>query len=242
MPWLDDEDPFPSLERALRRPNGLLAAGGGLSVDRLVQAYRHGCFPWFSEGEPILWWSPDPRMILLPEELHVARSLRRRVRRGNYEIRSDTSFRDVVEGCAAPRNGAGGTWLTPDMIEAYVRLHEAGHAHSIETWIDGALVGGLYGVAIGRAFFGESMFTRVPDASKLALVHSVAQFRRWGFGLIDCQMQTAHLASFGARDIPRADFKTRVAALVDQPRPAATWTLDADLSRDVLTISPVSGE
>ena len=238
IPWLEADDPFPPLERALRRPNGLLAAGGGLSVGRLVRAYRHGCFPWFAENEPILWWSPDPRMVLLPGELHVSRSLRRRVRRGGYEIRADTRFRAVVEACAAPRDDEGGTWITPEMVEAYVRLHEAGYAHSVETWIDDTLAGGLYGVAIGRAFFGESMFTRVPNASKLALVHAVTQLGRWSFGLIDCQMQTAHLASFGARQIARSDFRTRIAVLADQPGPGSIWTLDRDLPRDLVAISP----
>lgn len=233
VPWLGADDPFPPLEQALRRPNGLLAAGGGLSVERLVAAYRHGCFPWFGEGEPILWWSPDPRMVLVPEELHVSRSLARRWRRGGYQVRSDTAFRDVVEGCAAPRSDDGGTWITADMLEAYDRLHHAGWAHSAETWIDGRLAGGLYGVAIGRIFFGESMFAREADASKLALVHLVVQLRRWGFGLLDCQMQTAHLARFGARLIPREDFRARLVALTAEASPPALWRFDIDLPADL---------
>src|SRR5690606_14392402 len=171
IPWLDDDDPLPPVERALRRPNGLLAAGGGLSVGRLIDAYARGCFPWFSEGEPVLWWSPDPRMVLFPPDLHVSRSLDRRMRKGGYAGRAYTAFADVVEGCAAPRTDDSGTWITDEMKTAYRQLHAAGYAHSIETWIDGALAGGLYGVAIGRAFFGESMFTRIPDASKIAFVH-----------------------------------------------------------------------
>ncbi|HEX7086581.1 MAG TPA: leucyl/phenylalanyl-tRNA--protein transferase [Vicinamibacterales bacterium] len=227
IPWLDEHDPLPPVERALRRPNGLLAAGGGLSVARLVDAYSRGCFPWFSEGEPVLWWSPDPRMVLFPHELHVPRSLARRMRRGGYEMRADTAFADVVAGCAEPRDGEPGTWITIEIREAYQALHEAGYAHSIETWIDGRLAGGLYGVAIGRAFFGESMFTRVPDASKIALVHLVRHLEREGFGIIDCQMRTAHLARFGAREIPRREFLAHVTRLVGNREPSGRWTLGA---------------
>lgn len=233
IPWLGPDDPFPPLSRALREPNGLLAAGGDLAVPRLVAAYRHGCFPWFAEGEPILWWSPDPRMVLLPAELHVPRSLARRLRRGGFEIRCDTRFRAVLDGCAAPRSDDGGTWITASMIEAYDRLHAQGFAHSVETWIDGALAGGLYGVSIGRVFFGESMFSREPDASKIALIHLVLQLRRWEFGLIDCQMRTSHLARFGAREIGRSTFVRLVNRHVDQPAPAVPWRFDADLASSI---------
>ena len=220
LPVLGPDDPFPPLAGAARRPNGLLAAGGGLSPDRLLDAYRRGIFPWFDRDDPVLWWSPDPRMVLPLEEMHVSRSLMRRIRRGGYEIRADTSFVGVMGACAEPRPDQAGTWIVPAMLRAYRTLHEMGYAHSVETWIDGRLAGGLYGVAIGRMFFGESMFTRVTDASKLALVALVRQLRKWGFELIDCQMKTVHLASFGAREIPRADFLGQVDRLIALPAPA----------------------
>jgi leucyl/phenylalanyl-tRNA--protein transferase len=226
IPWLGPRDPFPPADTALREPNGLLAAGRTLSVPTLLEAYGSGLFPWFNEDEPVLWWSPDPRMVLVPGELHVSRSLDRRRRKGGYEVRADTAFETVMQGCAAPRPDQPGTWITHRMIAAYVRLHEAGHAHSIETWIDGELAGGLYGVAIGRAFFGESMFATRTDASKLAFLHLVGQLDRWGFGLVDCQMKTSHLASFGAREVPRADFLQAIGRLTTLPGPSGAWTLD----------------
>jgi leucyl/phenylalanyl-tRNA---protein transferase len=235
IPWLGPNDPLPPAERALRRPNGLLAAGGGLAVTRLLEAYSRGCFPWFNEGEPVLWWSPDPRMVLMPGELHVSRSLLKRIRHGGFSIRADTAFRDVIEACAAPRPGQSGTWLTDEMIDAYGALHVAGSAHSIETWIGGELVGGLYGVAIGRAFFGESMFARVSDASKLAFVHLVMQLQQWDFGVIDCQMNTAHLAAFGAREIPRAVFLDLVRAQIPRLGLPAPWQLDQHLADRLLS-------
>ena len=225
LPWLSDDDPLPPVDGALRRPNGLLAAGGGLSVRRLVGAYSRGCFPWYSEGEPVLWWSPDPRMVLVPAELHVSKSLARRMRRGDVTVTADLAFADVIAACAEPRDDQVGTWITDEMLAAYMALHHAGHAHSIEAWQDGLLVGGLYGVALGRAFFGESMFTRVPDASKIALVTLVAQLQRWEFGMIDCQMKTQHLARFGAREIPRASFLRQLDVLVTQAAPPAPWQL-----------------
>ena len=221
--------PFPPLEAALREPNGLLAAGGDLTEARLLDAYRQGIFPWFSPGEPILWWSPDPRMVLIPEAFKLSRSLRKRLRRPDYEIRVDTAFEAVMRACAEPREGQSGTWITGAMIQAYRRLHEAGYAHSVETWMEGRLVGGLYGVALGRVFFGESMFTRATDASKLALAHLVTQLDRWGFGLIDCQMVTAHLASLGARPIRRSEFRDRLDALVNEPGRIGRWSFDHDL-------------
>ena len=225
LPWLSDDDPLPPVDGALRRPNGLLAAGGGLSVRRLVGAYSRGCFPWYSEGEPVLWWSPDPRMVLVPAQLHVPKSLARRMRRGDVTVTADLAFADVITACAEPRDDQAGTWITEEMVAAYIALHDAGHAHSIEAWQDGLLVGGLYGVALGRAFFGESMFTRVPDASKIALVTLVAQLQRWEFGMIDCQMKTQHLARFGAREIPRAAFLEHLDVLVTQAAPPAPWQL-----------------
>ena len=223
IPWLDSDTPFPPVCQALRRPNGLLAAGGDLSPQRLLAAYAQGIFPWYSEGEPILWWSPDPRMVLFPDELRVTRSLRKVLRNRPYEIRFDTAFRRVMEACAAPRAGQSGTWITAEMIEAYTRLHALGFAHSVETWIDGELAGGLYGVALGGVFYGESMFHRVRDASKIALVHLVEHLRRLGFGLIDCQMKTTHLASLGAREIPRAEFVRLLRKLIESPHHPGPW-------------------
>ena len=230
IPWLEGSMAFPDVGHAMREPNGLLAAGGDLEPERLLSAYRRGIFPWYGQGEPILWWSPDPRMVLVPCEFRLPRSLAKRLRRSDYEVRADSAFYDVIAGCAQPRDGAAGTWITPEMQAAYCRLHILGHAHSFETWIGGQLAGGLYGVAIGRAFFGESMFTRVSDASKIALVHLVFQLRRWGYGLIDCQMNTAHLARFGAREIPRTLFSQQLAEVVNYPTTSRPpWRVDDDL-------------
>ena len=187
IPWLGPDDPFPPVEQAAAEPNGLLAAGGDLSVARLVEAYRRGIFPWFNHDQPILWWSPDPRMVLFPAELKIARSLAKTLRTTRFEVRADTAFRDVIQACRVPRGGQAGTWITTPMVEAYCELHRHGIAHSVETWLDGKLVGGLYGVALGRAFFGESMFTRATDASKVALATLVRQLDLWGFGLVDCR-------------------------------------------------------
>jgi len=217
---------FPPVETALAEPNGLLAMGGDLSVERLLDAYRHGIFPWFNPGEPILWWSPDPRMVLVPGEVRVTRSLAKRMRNAGFEVRVDTAFAEVMRACAAPREGESGTWISPLMVAAYTRLHQAGYAHSVETWRDGQLVGGLYGVAIGRMFYGESMFSREPDASKVTLVRLAQQLQRWGFGLIDCQMETPHLASLGACTMPRAAFIARLAELVKLPHQPGPWTFN----------------
>lgn len=218
---------FPPVETALREPNGLLAMGGDLTPARLLDAYRHGIFPWFNPGEPILWWSPNPRMVLVPGEVRVTRSLAKRMRNAGFELRVDTAFLEVMRGCAAPRDGATGTWISPTMVAAYSRLFEAGYAHSVETWREGALVGGLYGVAVGRMFYGESMFSREPDASKVALVRLARQLQRWNFGLIDCQMETAHLASLGARTLPRTAFTAKLAELVNLPHLPGPWHFDA---------------
>jgi leucyl/phenylalanyl-tRNA--protein transferase len=241
--WLGPADPFPPVGRASRNPAGLLAVGADLSVPRLVDAYRHGIFPWFGQGDPILWWSTDPRMVLFTDEFRVSHSLRKRLSRSIDDdaivVRCDHAFEDVIAACAAPRRVDGiahdGTWIVDEMIAAYVALHRHGHAHSVETWIDGRLVGGLYGVAVGRMFFGESMFTRVTDASKIALAHLVAFARHAGFPMLDCQQQTRHLASLGARPIARADFCERVAGLVECPAVAwpdrLTWPRDAAAAR-----------
>jgi leucyl/phenylalanyl-tRNA--protein transferase len=224
---LPDTTSFPPVEAALRDPNGLLAMGGDLSLERLLDAYRHGIFPWFSPGEPILWWSPDPRMVLEPDQIRVTRSLAKRIRNSGFESRVDSAFAEVMRACAMPRGDDAGTWISPAMVAAYTRMFDAGYAHSVETWHEGVLVGGLYGVAIGRMFFGESMFSRMPDASKVALVRLARQLRQWGFGMIDCQMETAHLASLGARTMPRAMFTARLAELVNLPHLPGPWHFDA---------------
>ena len=215
LPWLDRDDPFPSPDSALREPGGLLCAGADLSVPRLLDAYRHGIFPWYSGDEPILWWTPDPRMVLFCEELKVSRSLSKNMRNKGFEVRMDTAFARVIKACAGPRRDGAGTWLGKPMLAAYQALHRAGHAHSFETWREDKLVGGLYGVRIGRMFFGESMFSTETDASKVALVGLVEELRRRNMPLIDCQQRTPLLASLGAREIPRRDFLRRVAALVN---------------------------
>jgi leucyl/phenylalanyl-tRNA--protein transferase len=230
--WLSGTLSFPPLEAAAKEPNGLLAAGGDLSPRRLLAAYRKGIFPWYSEGDPILWWSPDPRMVLFPSELRLTRSLAKVLRNRVYEVRYDTAFDDVLRGCAALRPGQPGTWITGEMRAAYRRLHDLGYAHSVETWIDGSLAGGLYGVAIGAMFYGESMFMRIRDASKIALVHLVRRLERDGYGMIDCQMYTEHLASFGAREIRRAEFARRLTELVDYDRRPGRWQGDAEARID----------
>ncbi len=222
--WLGARTPFPPLAAALTEPNGLLAAGGDLSPERLLAAYRSGIFPWYSEGQPILWWSPDPRMVLFVDELRVSRSLRKRVHSGTFDVRVDTAFRDVIVACSeSPRAGQHGTWITPDIVEAYCELHRRGYAHSVESWREGRLAGGLYGLALGRVFFGESMFARETDASKVALVHLGARLRALGVPLIDCQQETAHLAGLGARPIPRTAFAAHLAQLIHSPEPPPGW-------------------
>jgi leucyl/phenylalanyl-tRNA--protein transferase len=228
IPWLESSDPFPPLQRALTEPDGLLAAGADLSPARLLSAYRSGIFPWYSAGQPVLWWSPDPRMVLFPTEFRMPRSLLKRLRRHDYEIRVDTVFETVMRACAAPRADAAGTWITSDMIAAYCELHRLGHAHSVETWVNGELAGGLYGIALGRAFYGESMFARADDASKIAFAHLVHRLQQRQFGIIDCQMNTAHLARFGAREIPRHEFSQHLAELVNYPQTDDVWHLDEE--------------
>ncbi len=223
--WLDPDDcsHFPEPHRALSEPNGLLAIGGDLSPARLIQAYRRGIFPWFGPGDPILWWSPDPRAVLFPAQLHVSRSLRKRLRHSGLTTTLDRAFRAVIEQCAAPREPQSGTWLVPEMITAYCRLHDLGLAHSVEVWQGEVLVGGLYGVALGRVFFGESMFSRVDDGSKIALARLCEHLLDRDFALIDCQMMTRHLHSLGAVFLKRADFLTLVAEQTARPRYKHTW-------------------
>ena len=228
LTWLQrDNLAFPPLDLALREPNGLLAAGGDLSPERLLAAYRHGCFPWYQEGQPLLWWSPDPRTVLYPDELHVSRSLRKRIRQGCFRITFDQAFAEVMDGCAGPRNYTRETWITSQMKAAYLKLHGAGVAHSVEVWQGEQLVGGLYGLAIGKLFFGESMFSHVSDASKVGFVTLVERLQEWEFKLVDCQMPTQHLANFGARTIPRKTFAKALADYLDQPEIAAWKTVDS---------------
>jgi leucyl/phenylalanyl-tRNA--protein transferase len=224
LAWIGPDDPFPPVARALKDPNGLLAAGGDLSLERLLDAYRHGIFPWFSRGEPILWWSPDPRMVLYTGELKVSRSLSKNLRNKGYRVTADTAFERVLRGCAGPRRGAPGTWLGAGMQKAYLALHRAGQAHSFETWRGDDLVGGLYGVAVGRMFYGESMFSSATDASKVALVGLVRELVARGFPLIDCQMKTPLLASLGGREIPRTAFLRALTSLVNYAEPPGKWT------------------
>jgi len=224
LTWLDPERPgFPPVDRALADPNGLLAAGGALTPTWLVKAYQSGIFPWYEAGQPILWWTPDPRLVLFPDELHVSRSLRRLIARQRYRASLDEDFAGVIAACAAPRAYATGTWITAELSRAYQRLHELGIAHSVEIWEDSQLVGGLYGVALGRVFFGESMFSRQANTSKLALAFLVEQLRKWGYQLIDCQVATPHLASLGAREIPRRQFMDLLGQLVDGAVGPAVW-------------------
>lgn len=225
LTWLNRETyDFPPLERALREPNGLLAAGGDLSAERLLAAYRHGCFPWFQEGQPPLWWSPDPRTVLSPHEVHVSRSLAKILRQGRFEVSFDTNFAAVIKGCAGPRSYADGTWITDAMQQAYIELHQRGFAHSVEVRLNGELVGGLYGLAIGKLFFGESMFSRADNASKVGFATLATHLVKWGFVLIDCQMPTSHLQSLGAYAIPRSEYARYLQLYLDQPN-TADWTV-----------------
>ena len=215
--------PFPDPALAETEPNGLLAVGGDLSPQRLRSAYRLGIFPWYGAGQPILWWSPDPRLVLFPDRLRISRSLRKTLRRGAFTVSLDRDFGAVIRACAAPRADAGGTWIVPAMARAYERLHVLGLAHSAEAWRGDELAGGLYGVAMGRVFFGESMFSRVSDASKVALAYLARCLSAWGYALIDCQVYTPHLASLGAVEMPRAEFQRRLAEAIDQPVAGHAW-------------------
>lgn len=215
--------PFPPVEHALHRPNGLLAWGGDLHPERLLRAYRLGIFPWFSEGEPVLWWSPDPRCVLLPRQVYVSSRTRRRFNSGCYRLTADTAFAEVIDACAEPRDGAAGTWITDELKASFVHLHQRGITHSVEVWQDQQLVGGIYGMAIGGAFFGESMFSRAVDASKIALITLCRQLQHWSFGLVDCQVTNPHLLSMGAIELPREEFDRRVASLTVQAGQPGSW-------------------
>ncbi len=226
---------FPDPEFA--EPGGLLAVGGDLSVQRLVAAYQQGIFPWYSDGEPLLWWSPSPRLVLFPDEFHLPRRLARTLRQGRFSLTADRDFAAVIELCGEIRRQAGeGTWITPEMKTAYIRLHELGFAHSIETRRQGGLVGGLYGVCLDRVFFGESMFSLETDSSKAALAALVDQFRSLGIRMIDCQMTTAHLMRFGAREIERDEFTTLLGRWIRDPNPQKKWRLE-DLDKEGIKIT-----
>ena len=229
IPWLDGNEPFPDVCLALTEADGaagLLAAGADLSPTRLVDAYKHGIFPWFSEGQPILWWSTDPRMVLFTERFVISTSLKKTLKKisksmasdGRWQVRFDTAFESVMRACAAPRKEETGTWISEDIIAGYSALHQLGYAHSSEVWLDGQLVGGAYGVCIGHMFYGESMFARVTDASKIALAHLVHFLRKNGVSMIDCQQETEHLASLGATPISRKEFIKRLRAAIKEPQ------------------------
>ncbi len=230
--WIDPDDPvmdFPGVELALREPDGLLALGGDLCVERLLLAYSRGIFPWFGPDQPILWWAPDPRLVLEPAALKISHSLKKTLRQGKFEISMDAAFNEVIEACSKRRPDQSGTWITAGMMKAYRDMHSAGHAHSVECWHEGELAGGLYGVAIGRVFFGESMFTRVTDASKVAFVALTRQLERWDFPLIDCQVHTGHLESLGATMMPRQQFSQILQRECQSRIEDLAWTLDPDI-------------
>ncbi len=225
FPYLSEHSAFrfpPASEAALP---GIVAAGGNLSPGMLLSAYRQGIFPWYGKGEPILWWSPDPRFVLFPDELHISHSLKKRLRKDDYRVAFDTRFEEVITACGqAPRPGQDGTWITPEIVAGYLELHRLGYAHSAESYLGERLVGGLYGVALGRIFFGESMFSREPDASKVAFVRLVELVKTREVTLIDCQVYTPHLEHFGAREIPRSDFLALLATGLDSPTRKGSWS------------------
>lgn len=223
VPWIESALDFPAVNTALAEPNGLLCVGADLAPQTIIAAYSRGIFPWFSDNQPILWWSPDPRMVLFPAEFKVSKSLAKTVNRKLFEIRFDSAFAEVISACSEPRQQGGGTWIVAEMQVAYAQLHALGVAHSIESWRDGKLVGGLYGLALGRMFFGESMFARETDASKVALVALVDKLKRDGFELIDCQQETGHLASFGARPIARDNFLQWLKELINSNQINSAW-------------------
>ena len=221
---------FPPIENALEHPDGLLAVGGDLTPQRLIVAYRHGIFPWYNDDQPILWWSPSQRLVLFPQSLKVSRSLRKTIRKGKFKVTMDQNFREVIKECAGPRRHQYGTWITEEMQEAYHQLHHYNFAHCVECWHEGQLVGGLYGVTLGKAFFGESMFCQMTDASKVAFVYFVRQLQSWGYELIDCQVYTDHLQSLGAIEIPRQQFRVLLDNLCEMPGRRGKWQFDENLT------------
>ena len=230
LPWLEPEDVrFPPIELALEKPNGLLAAGGSLNPQWLLCAYGQGIFPWYEAGQPILWWSPDPRLILTPKLLKVSRSLKKLIKKRSYEITLDTAFSEVIQNCADSRREGANTWITDEMQTAYSNLHEKGYAHSVEVWAGDVLVGGLYGVALGKVFFGESMFSKENNTSKLALVYLIRQISSWGFELIDCQVSSEHLFTLGAMEMSRSEFLQGLNNLLQYKDKIGKWSFDAEI-------------
>ncbi|WP_372737871.1 leucyl/phenylalanyl-tRNA--protein transferase [Neptunomonas sp.] len=228
IPWLHPTLlAFPDTATALDEPDGLLAAGGDLSTQRLLEAYRHGIFPWFSDDDPILWWSPNPRCVLLPDQVHISRSMRKHINKGDYRVTFDTAFNEVIRACASTREATTGTWISVDMQKAYCELHQQGHAHSVEVWENQQLIGGLYGLGIGKLFFGESMFSRQKNASKIAFIALCQQLEKWGYPLIDCQVHNSHLESLGARNIPRNEFIDYIRHYIDS-KTSHDWRFDSE--------------
>ena len=235
--WLNPHDPtdFPDVSLALTEPDGLLAVGGDLSEPRLLAAYRNGIFPWYNEDQPILWWSPDPRAVLFPANLKISKSLRKTLRKQDFTVRFDTAFAQVIRACAAPRPNQNGTWISDEMCEAYIRLHKAGYAHSVESWQGDQLVGGLYGIAVGQVFFGESMFSLATDASKIAFVYLVKHLQAKGYVIIDCQVSSAHLTSLGALNIERDEFVSYLNQYCLKPAWPGKWQVDPDIEKSVVS-------
>lgn len=229
IPWLENNDPFPTPTRALKYPNGLLCAGADLSPQRLIDAYRHGIFPWYSTDEPILWWSPEPRCIFVPAHFQPSRSLRKHIRQHQPSVSFDRSFGQVMYQCSRPEQGPDASWISDDIIAAYTSLHELGIAHSIEVWQEEELIGGLYGLAFGRCFFGESMFSGQTNGSKIALTALCTQLKRWGYAILDCQVENPHLRSLGARLIDRRHFLSILDSMIDEPPAQTAWIFDADI-------------
>lgn len=241
--WIDPKlpaDHFPDLTHALEEPNGLLAFGGDLSPERLIAAYERGIFPWYSKHEPILWWSPNPRSIIIPNEFKPSRSLRKKIRRNEFQITLDHSFPEVIKSCAAPRQYSDETWITEEMMEAYIQLHQFGIAHSVEAWKDNNLVGGLYGVSLGKAFFGESMFSTATDASKVCLALLIEQLKQWNFELIDCQVSSEHMESLGAREIPRSEFMNFLSSHCSGKTKQGKWSFDPEFTTTQFTTNSAS--
>lgn len=237
--WIDPYDEsggFPDVSLAMKEPNGLLAVGGNLSPKRLIDAYHKGIFPWYTDGQPILWWSPNPRAVLFPDKLNISRSTLKTIRKGHYHITVDRAFQQVITQCAEPRADGNGTWLTQQMIAAYSTLHELGYAHSAECWQGGELVGGLYGVALGRVFFGESMYSRQSDASKIAFIHLACQLKEWGYSIIDCQVHSKYLKSLGAIEIPRKDYINLINHWTRVPGQNKQWQLDKKLINSLIVL------
>ncbi|WP_250658282.1 leucyl/phenylalanyl-tRNA--protein transferase [Alkalimarinus coralli] len=232
IPWLTSSLEFPDPSTALTDPDGLLAAGGDLSPSRIIKAYKKGIFPWFSDDQPILWWSPNPRCVIFPKKVHISRSLRKKLNKQSFTVTFDKDFPAVIQCCSDSRSEEAGTWITEDMLEAYIALHQRGVAHSVEVWQEGQLIGGLYGLSIGRCFFGESMFSYATDASKIAFVYLCKQLDSWGYSIIDCQVQNPHLLTLGAETIQRTEFQTILDNNVNAHPAQHKWAFDWEWPRN----------